>query len=396
MNHQYSALAKLTKTGTSTHEATLDPPIIEEESSPLSTRFITPWDIYIAGTGLMITTILSLLVLVANARRYTLSTFALEFVTENRATVQLLIQILSNVLGLLCSATVSVLVSYGTRHNLWQHSVKLEVLRLWHDLCMRNIRWSHPWRFLIPLVAFVIVSAAPSAIWAGALTPVVMEIQHTGTVLVPSYEISDLIVDYPSEINSQSPTLRDSKGLSTYSVGVLMQGSLLESAASATPVDGSTRRHRKLDYSQYTYFGRSFGMGASIGLLDETTLINNTTRSYSYEENGYKTQVRCSYNASSDYVITTIPGLDMLYAAHGKPPNSNEPEYSVMVGHTEDAIVSMGVGRNQSDSRRVVAIASGKSYQNLNSTQCTLDYIPTKFEVNVELQGRNITVTPVK
>jgi hypothetical protein len=382
-------------TATLKDKTELHPSGSETRSSPSSTCFVKPWDIYVAAAALTTTTSVSLIVLIGNAREHTLSTDALRFVTENRATVQLLIQILSNILGLLCGATISILISYGTRYNLWQRPVKLEVLRLWHDLCMRNIRWSHPWKFLIPLVIFVVISAAPSAIWAGALTPVVTEVQRAGTILIPSYDNSDLIVEYPSEINSQGPTLRDTKGLFTYSVGVLMQGSLLASAASATPVDGSTRRHRKLDYSQYTYFGRSYGVAASVGLLDETTLIDKTTKSYTYEEDGYRTGVRCSYNVSSQYTITDIPGLEMLYAAQGKLPNSNDPEYSVMVGHTKDAIVSMGVGRNQTDPRRIVAIASGISYQNLNSTQCTLDYVPTKFNVTVGLQERNITVTPI-
>jgi hypothetical protein len=368
----------------------------ETDTNPLSGHLSTPWDIYIAAAAaLTVTTTVSTLVLVGCAQKQTLGSDALEFVAQNRATVQLLIQILSNVLGLLCTATISVLISYGTRSNMWRRPVKLEVLRLWHDLCMRNLRWSHPWKFLIPLSAFVVLSAAPSAIWAGALTPVVTGVYHTGTVHTPSYGNSDLVLEYPSEINSQGPTLRDTKGLFTYSVGVLMQGSLLASAASATPVDGSTRQHRKPDYSQYTYFGRSYGAAASVGLLNETTLLDSTTVSYTFEEIGYKTSVKCSYNASSEYRITDSIGRQMLYAAKGKLPNSDEPEYSVMIGHNEDAIVALGVSPNQNDSRRMVAIAAGKSYQNLNNTQCTLEYTPTRFNITVGLQGRNITVTPV-
>jgi hypothetical protein len=363
--------------------------------SPLSGCLSKPWDIYIAAAALTVTTAISTLVLIGCAQERTLSPDALQFVTRNRATVQLVIQILSNILGLLCSTTVSVLISYGTRFNLGQRPVKLEVLTLWHDLCMRNLRWSHPWKFLGPLFAFVVLSAAPSAIWAGALTPVVTSVYHTGTVLTPWYGNSDLILEYPSEIDSQGPTLRNTKGLFTYSVGVLMQGSLLASAASATPVDGSTRQHRKPDYSQYTYSGRSYGVAASVGLLDETTLVDNTTVSYTYEERGYKTGVQCSYNASSEYIIRDLIGLDMLYAAKGNIPNSDEPEYSVMLGHNMDAIVALGVTKNQDDPRRMVAIAAGKSYQNLNSTQCTLEFTPTKFNITIGLQGRNITVTPI-
>jgi hypothetical protein len=59
----------------------------------------------------------------------------------------------------------------------------------------------------------------------------------------------------------------------------------------------------------------------------------------------------------------------MLYAAKGKLPNSDEREYTVMIGHNEDAIVALGVSPNQNDPRRMLAIAAGKSYQDLNNTQ---------------------------
>ena len=393
-SHQTHLLGAVSQANAASHTKS---PSLESEThaSPLSGYLSKPWEIYIAAAALTVTTTVSTLVLAGCTQERTISPEALAFVTRNRATVQLVVQIVSNILGLLCNTTITVLILYGTRHNLWKRPVKLEVLKLWHDLCMRNLRWSHPWKFLIPLFAFVVLSAAPSAIWAGALTPVVTSVYRTGTIFTPSYDNSDLILEYPSEIDSQGPTLRNTKGLFTYSVGVLMQGSLLASAASATPVDGSTRQHRKPDYSQYTYFGRSYGVAASVGLLDEMALPDKTTVSYTYEERGYKTNVRCSYNASSEYIIKDLTGLDMLYAAKGNIPNSDVPEYSVMLGHNMDAIVALGVTKNQNDPRRMVAIAAGKSYQNLNSTQCTLDFTSTKFNITVGLQGRNITVTPI-
>jgi hypothetical protein len=392
--HQTHLLGAVSLANAASHTKS---PSLESEThaSPLSGYLSKPWEIYIAAAALTVTTTVSTLVLAGCTQERTISPEALAFVTRNRATVQMVVQIVSNILGLLCNTTITVLILYGTRSNLWKRPVKLEVLKLWHDLCMRNLRWSHPWKFLIPLFAFVVLSAAPSAIWAGALTPVVTSVYRTGTIFTPSYDNSDLILEYPSEIDSQGPTLRNTKGLFTSSVGVLMQGSLLASAASATPVDGSTRQHRKPDYSQYTYFGRSYGVAASVGLVDETTLLDKTTVSYTYEERGYKTNVWCSYNASSEYIIKDLTGLDMLYAAKGNIPNSDVPEYSVMLGHNMDAIVALGVTKNQNDPRRMVAIAAGKSYQNLNSTQCTLEFTPTNFNITVGLQGRNITVTPI-
>lgn len=129
-------------------------------------------------------------------------------------------------------------------------------------------------------------------------------------------------------------------------------------------------------------------------MFDESISLDKTARSYTYQEDGFETSVRCIYNESSALIIADTESATMLYAAEGMLPNSDEPEYSVMVGHGMGAIVAMGVGRNQHDPRRIVGIAAGEFYQNLNSTQCTLDFTPTWFNITVGLQERNITVTP--
>ncbi|KAK1967074.1 hypothetical protein LY78DRAFT_669327 [Colletotrichum sublineola] len=41
-----------------------------------------------------------------------------------------------------------------------------------------------------------------------------------------------------------------------------------------------------------------------------------------------------------------------------------------------------------------ISSAAGKSYLALNATQCTVDFIPTRFNVSVGIRGRNITVVP--
>ncbi len=66
---------------------------------------------------------------------------------------------------------------------------------------------------------------------------------------VPGYENTSNIREWPSEIGSEGPMLRNLKKLFAYSVGVQLQGSLLNAASSATTIDGSVRKHRKLDNS---------------------------------------------------------------------------------------------------------------------------------------------------
>jgi hypothetical protein len=172
--HQTDLLGAVSLANAASHTKS---PSLESEThaSPLSGYLSKPWEIYIAAAALTVTTTVSTLVLAGCTQERTISPEALAFVTRNRATVQLVVQIVSNILGLLCNTTITVLILYGTRSNLWKRPVELEVLKLWHDLCMRN--------FLIPLFAFVVLSAAPSAIWAGALTPVVTSVYRTGPIL---------------------------------------------------------------------------------------------------------------------------------------------------------------------------------------------------------------------
>lgn len=179
-----------------------------------------------------------------------------------------------------------------------------------------------------------------------------------------------LIIEYPSEINKLGPILRTSKGMFSHSVGMKYLGSLLSSAATATPLDGSVRLHPKYDNSRFVYVGRSYGVGSSPGLI-----------------------VHYIYNQSSESVLSDT-GEDMLYAAQGNLPDSNnDPEYSVYVGHGTSATVAIGVAHPITSPRRYLAIAAGSSYAMLNATQCAIDFNPSLFDVSVGLPGWNIIVT---
>lgn len=219
--------------------------------SPNAKQTVRPWAIAFAVAGLLMSTSLSILLLISNVSRWSLHTSIYSLITNRRASVQLAIQLISNTLGLLYSTTICSLLNYGTRIHLGKNPVRLNTVRFWHALCTRNINWGAPFELIVPLIVFVALTAIPSAIWAGALTPVVTHVTHNSTIALPSYSNASLVHEWPSELDSQGPSLRNKKGFFGYSVGVQMQGSLLASASSATPVDGSVRQHQKLDYSQY-------------------------------------------------------------------------------------------------------------------------------------------------
>ncbi|WPH03988.1 Hypothetical protein R9X50_00687200 [Acrodontium crateriforme] len=348
------------------------------------------------AVGLFVTTVISALLLIADSRKWTLPENAYHVVSGNRASVQLVVQLLSNALALIWVTLFCTLISYASRIYFQDHSIDLYTLRLWHSLCSRTVNWSMPFELLIVILLFIGVTAIPSALWAGALTPVATTIQKDSRILLPAYRNTTNIVEWPSEIDKSGPSLRNSLGIFTYSVGVQLLGSLLASASSATPVDSSMRQHQKLDYTHYNYIGRSYGAGASVGLTDLALTSEELHLNYSYIEPGYQTTVLCEYNQTTDFRIEPDQG-DMQYAATGELPNStpDDPEYSVYLGHDTKAIVAIGVGRNSLSPVRMLGIAAGEYYKHLDKIQCTLEFHPTLFNVSVGIKTGSILVEPI-
>ncbi|MCJ1457310.1 hypothetical protein MMC28_007677 [Mycoblastus sanguinarius] len=140
--------------------------------------------------------------------------------------------------------------------------------------------------------------------------------------------------------------------------------------------------------------GRSYGVGSSVGLVDET-FAQNTTRGYTYNENGYLTQVQCVVNSTSNWTISgpevyfpsTYPSL---YMVAGTLANGNNENYAACGLGSPDGIFAL-VGSSRQN-KNVFAIAAGQNYAALDKIQCTVDFIPSEFSVSVNRTERLITV----
>lgn len=322
-----------------------------------------------------------------------------DFIESNRPSVQFAVQLIANLLSLCQVLVICRLINYGVRRHLAAGSMKLDTLRAWIDAMEPRIDLGLPFRFLLPLSAFVALTMILSALWAAALTPVQLWKDVDQTVAIPSWSNFTLIKEYPSEVGSEGATIQNLKGRFSYSVGNQLLGSLLASASSATTIDGSPRVHQKMDRSKLTYIGRSYGIGSSAGLADEDILSNKLAIGYAFQEVGYKADTNCIYNTSSEFSLSPT-GVDLVYAASGPLPDSdNGPEYSVYIGHDMDRIVSIGVSHFANESadeyplRKYLAFATGSNYKFLDKIQCEIDFVPTRFNVTVDLQGQNITIT---
>ncbi|KAH3993669.1 hypothetical protein HBI56_214400 [Parastagonospora nodorum] len=354
------------------------------------------WHRYNTFYGLAITTTLSTLLLLSELREWRATGDIFTLANRFPGSVALFVQLFSAFLGLLHVAVICKLINYALRLRIQKVSVSLDVLRTWVDISTPRVNWDLPLRFFFPVVAMVLLCLVPAALWAGSITPSVSRTTGNGMLLVPSYEDVSKIIEYPMMIGSAGPSLRTRRGLFTYSVGQQQSGQLMGSAASASSMGKGPHVHRKLDNTGYSYSGRSFGVGASVGLMDQGISSNSQVAGYTFQEEGYLTNVTCTYNTTSNFVLSG-PVNEWIYAASGNLPDSVDgEEYSNYIGHDGKAIVAIGVAFSERSPRRFLSIAAGEAYGFLNNTQCEFGFEPMLFNVTVDIGSLNITVKAVE
>ncbi|PVH99006.1 hypothetical protein DM02DRAFT_656799 [Periconia macrospinosa] len=350
------------------------------------------WRRYNVFYGLLLTTTLSSVLLAADQFKWRATGISFRLANQYPASVAFLVQILAALFGVMHVAVITKLLNYALRLRLTRVSVTLDVMRTWVDLSIPRMDWDLPIRFLIPVMFMVLLSLVPAALWAGSITPLIDQTTGTGTILIPSYDDVSMIKEYPMEIGQAGPSLRNRRGLFTYCPGQQLIGPLLSSAASASSIGMMKQVHPKIDNTQFSYTGRSYGVGATVGLLDRNITADYQAAGYFYEEQGYFANVSCIYNQTTDFLLSG-PVSEWIYTAGGNLPDSEGgPEYSNYIGHDGKAIVAMGVAWSEQSPRRYISITAGEAYRALNSTQCEIDFQPMLFNVTVDLANLNITV----
>ncbi|KAH7081253.1 hypothetical protein BKA63DRAFT_503455 [Paraphoma chrysanthemicola] len=235
----------------------------------------------------------------------------------------------------------------------------------------------------------------PAVFWAGAITPVPSTFVTPDTLSIPGYHNTSYIREWSPSESARAPSVSNENGIFSYAVGSQMHAELLHTAAMSSTTDGRQRPHKKHDLSQFTYVGRSYGVGASVGLGDKT-IQNEWSHSYDYHETGLFTSVKCGYNARSDYQIRSTNN-SAIYRASGKLQRNDDtaPEDSIHLGLSSDSIVAIGVPPTPQDFRRILGLTAGKDYAYLNTLQCAFTFEPTLFHASVNIREKTIAVAPL-
>jgi hypothetical protein len=360
--------------------------------------------------GLIFATGLNGALLYGVEKGWTVSGKTFNIVTTNRGSTQILVQILSHLLGLLSVISVTQLVNFSTRILALRITMTLDMITAWASLSSARIDWNLPLRFLIPTMIFAILAAGPSALWTGVLTPIVTTTWDNSTsrnIPVPvfsmdKYDSTRYWNRYQSLTNNESdPPIRNDRGVFTYAIAKNLLGPLMFSASIASS-GNATWTHQKIDQTRYSYVGRSYGTGSSIGLLDDDYTQGNLVQGYTFQQRSYLPNVNCIKNQSALFWIQPVSTSSTIriVAATGELPNSmrGEGEYSeyATIGDGEGVLAfGIATGQHRDNSSHVLAIAAGNKYADFNGTQCTMTFEPVLFQVSVNTTEKLVEVTPI-
>jgi hypothetical protein len=332
-------------------------------------------------------------------------------VSEYRNTVQVVISIIALMLNLIWAYPLCLAVNLVLRRFVHKRIISIDTLRLCTSLSNRALDTTLSPIYLIIAALFFVLCRIPAVLWTGALTPSIITIGSPGSIIVPKTGLDSYQVLPHTDTNIVSincTAFQQTNGTFTTCPGIHSVGRIMDTMSSASTIGGQARNHSKVDKSGFAYVGRSYGVGASVGLELLSDGADDTLR-YNYTESGYLTTAKCIYNSTSAWgygdMVTSEDcclGVPNVWGARGQRPNedtSNNNYYSqTAFGNTTAAIVSLSAG-SQGSTRSgkppfYVSIAAGTNYAILDKVQCELLFTPATFNVAVSVKNRTVQVSP--
>ncbi len=379
---------------------------------------------------LMLPPLLLSILLLLSQHRVILGSWRL-YIHENLSAVSALRQVLAGILGTLqASAVIAILFNFPARTRLARSSqgVKLDTLGLLTALSVPRMDWNLPKKNWLLLLLAIVLGHGPAALWASAITPLPTTSTVTGgTILIPSFpEASE---DQWGQRLGQSGTFStDNCTVQMQTTSFITncpipyhQNSLINAAQDATALGGTPRNHSKPDNPTWTYQGRSFGVGSSIGFPSS---ISETPKDfqlneYSFEETGYNASVTCDRVSPSDDKLHLKYKLNQaevgIFRLTGNVGNTTGKAYSPVTAwcdrlcyenskgekHCREeceapdrAIIFAWSAAGNDEGQFMVGIRAQSLYaDDFDHIQCSIDFITTAFKVAVNATNTNNSIT---
>ena len=191
----------------------------------------------------------------------------------------------------------------------------------------------------------------------------------------------------------------------------VLPGILVNSISVASSSNALIPQYPKLDRSGFSFYGRSYGVAARVGLTSDPTTTTTTpgqahfVENYTFSETGYLSDVSCIFNETSDVYFEDLAGVDggtygggnwsgyvVVQQATGSLPTGPWQGFTIMAIADNCTVIALAAGHN--DTHYIYGLAAGYYYPNLTNVQCKVNLTPTLFDIAVNVSTSNISVIP--
>ena len=364
-------------------------------SDPSREQLESPVTKLLPLVSIVVSLVLSTILLSLRLSGWSDTNFLRTLYFEQHAVLSSFVQVFSALLAYLQLFATFSAFEFWTRTKFTKNTTSLGKLRFWIALRNRHIDPSLPFSKLMSVVAVVIIAAIPASLWAGALSPQPSSSQYHDKSL-----IAPILGVIPNIANWNYWVARNSLGTFTPDVAQHFSSNVLLDASRAMDPNRTISR---LDNTQIVYNGRSYGVGASVGLTDQELSDADYLQGYSYYETGFETSVDCHYNETTTWALKLVTESIPVgpASAFGNIPATFSAQYNNFSNNTSN-YATWGYGSGYS----IVAwnaipptvpgfidMTAGVSYKSLDNISCSVTFEPTTFLVTVDKRLLTINVT---
>lgn len=149
-----------------------------------------PWSKALVFLALLVTTSISTTVIALSIKPKYNTVGLVDWVRTSRATIQIIVHLLSATLAALQLYALSGFVSFRINLRLLAKPMSLDTLKLHQAMSIRKLDFDLPLQFFVISLVYAAVVQAPGALWAGAITPVINTANVTALYKIPFYNES--------------------------------------------------------------------------------------------------------------------------------------------------------------------------------------------------------------
>jgi hypothetical protein len=303
---------------------------------PLSSTFLETWgNKLLPLLALGTTTIFSTILLGLNMSSWTSTRALVQIQNSYSSLIPGVVQTTAEVLASLQLYALFTLLNFATSIQLCQSTSSLDSLKYRAAIILRKLDITLPSSSMVLVFLLYLFSKAPAFIWANSITILSTTTSTTVNLTLPIFGNDPFVHndfasgDFPG-CWILSPNMSAKVGVYGSCPGQMFFNNILLDASTAT-----SKTHYRTDNITALYTGRSYGIGAAVGLSDtffnaqdlvackpgwgEFSFLNPNLLEYTYQESGFETTVTCKQNPSS-----TSEGW-RLYQVEPENPSENLP-----------------------------------------------------------------------